>query len=163
MLHWYALRVRSNAEHLVTAALAVQQIEHYLPCRQVELRTGRKISRPYFPGYVFSHFEFAERRPIIRIPQVIDVLGFGSPAAIPDEQIDAVRRMVEAKVNAAPTDCYHLGDHVVVRSGPLQGIEGYVVHIKNATRLVVNLPLLNRAVSAEVDAASLELLLSSAA
>jgi transcription antitermination factor NusG len=163
---WYALRVRSCSERLVIAALDAQSLEYYWPTYELDGRRREQPSiRAYFPGYVFSRFEFAERRPIVQIAQVIDVLGFGGHAMpIPDTEIAAVKQILATPaVNAAPAAAYQLGDRVIVRYGPLRGLEGYVVHIKNATRLVVNVSMLNRAISAEVDGDSLEVLARQAA
>jgi transcription termination/antitermination protein NusG len=164
-MRWYALRVRAQCELRVREGLEALGIENYCPTYARDAkRTGRRIEHPYFPGYVFARFVFAERRPVIRIAQVVDVLGFGGHAlAIPDQEIDAVKAVLEAKVNAVPADAYKLGDRVAVRSGPLAGLEGFVVHLKNATRLVVTVGMLNRAISAEVDADSLEVILRRAA
>jgi len=55
------------------------------------------------------------------------------------------------------------GEVVLVKSGPLAGVEGVVVLVKGSTRVIVSIGLLNRGVSAEVDASCLESLNKKAA
>lgn len=43
------------------------------------------------------------------------------------------------------------GDFVYIHRGPLQGLEGILVQIKNLWRVVVSVTLLQRSVAVEVD------------
>jgi transcription antitermination factor NusG len=81
--------------------------------------------------------------------------------AIPEVEIAAVRLMVSApavqSVAAAPYVA--TGDRVIVRRGPLAGLEGFVVYVpKGKPRVVVSVTMLGRSVSAEVDEDMIELL-----
>ncbi len=164
---WYALHVRSNTEPIVEAALALEGISSFFPHQKLihtrakakpvsQRKPGDWYSRPYFPGYVFVDADLARcRRAANSIAQVVRIVGIGIEAvAIPDGEIATVRRVIEAaeQVNVAPASAYGEGDWVIVKCGPLKDIEGRVVYLKNATRIIVAVSMLGQGVSAEVDA-----------
>lgn len=161
MLNWYALHVRSNFEHLVALQLAGADIESFYP-HLVERSKDKKrdVDVKFMPGYVFGHFDLAAKTPVIAIPQVVSILGWGRHAApVPDDEIAAVKRIVSFPA-LAPMPCAYVsaGDRVRVRGGPLAGLVGYVCYAKSVARVIVSVPMLARSISAEVDADSLELL-----
>lgn len=161
-MNWYALHVRSQAEQLVAEKLDGVGIEAFFPHERVKSRDKRReVIRKFMPGYVFGRFELEEKTPVVAIPQVVSILGAGRHAvAIPDGEIQAVRLIVSAPKSAAAIPCPYVaaGDRVRVRSGPLQGLEGYVAYLKNMARVIVSVQMLQRSISAEVAADSLELL-----
>jgi transcription antitermination factor NusG len=161
MLNWYALHVRSNHEHLVTEQLMGCDIDGFYPHVVQKSADGKRdIERKFMPGYVFGHFDILMKTPVVAIPQVVSILGWGRHAVpIPDGEIEAVRRIVSfPEVAPAPCPYVEAGDRVRVRRGPLAGLEGYVAYSKNATRVIVSVAMLQRSISAEVDADWLELL-----
>lgn len=92
----------------------------------------------------------------MRLAGVIDVLPSRDRAQrIPDCEIDNVRRAAEAAVAASPC-AYVVGEAVTVESGPLAGVKGVVQRTKGATRIVIGVEILRRAVSVEVDASDLK-------
>ena len=155
---WYALHVKYETEALVSAALTYAGVEAYYPSTPIKARRYRpEFQQPFFPGYVFGRFDLSERTPVIRIPQVIRILGAGNePAVIPDAEVDGVKIM-SASAIASPCPFLAHGVRVVIRSGRLAGVEGIVLRLKNKTRVVVSIKMLERSCSAEVDADSLEL------
>jgi transcription antitermination factor NusG len=78
------------------------------------------------------------------------------PAEVPDEEICAVRQLVEKTVRVEPHPFLKSGDWVRVRSGPLMGVEGILVRKKNLFRLVVSVEILGKSAAAEVDASMVE-------
>ena len=157
MESWYALHVASCTEAIVHTKLMDAGVEAYYPSTTVEARQYRpEFQRPFFPGYVFGRFELSERTPVIRIPQVIRILGSGhEPTVIPDSEIDGIKIM-SASAIASPCPFLAHGVRVLIRSGRLAGVEGIVVRLKNKTRVVVSINMMERSCSAEVDADSLE-------
>jgi len=80
----------------------------------------------------------------------------GRPAPISEEEVDAIRQMIESKVLVEPHPFLKTGDWIRVKGGPLAGIEGILVRKKNQWRLVVSVELLQKSVAVEVDAAEVE-------
>ncbi len=154
-MEWYALRVRSNCEKLVSQTLRGKGYTEFLPLyRKLSRWSDRKkqIDLPLFPGYVFSRFDVNHRLPIISTPGIVHVVGFGSkPEPIQEEEVVAIQRFVTSGLPIEPWPFLKVGESVVVERGSLAGLEGILVEIKNRFRLVVSLTLLQRSVAVELD------------
>jgi len=156
---WFALRLRSNYERIAAMHLRERGYEEYAPSYKVEKRWSdrtKQIDQFLFPGYIFSRFNPNDRLPILTVPGVVDVVGFGKvPQHIPDAEIERVRRMVESGLPVAPYPYVQVGQPVLIEHGPLAGVEGILAEVKGKARLVVSVNLLRRSVSAEVDRSSI--------
>jgi len=84
----------------------------------------------------------------------------GCAASISEAEIQAVRRAVGSNLSVEPHPLLRCGDRVRVKSGPLQGVEGFLVRKKNVFRLVISIELLGRSASVEVDVCNVEQLTS---
>ena len=165
---WYALHVRSNAERQVQSRLQLAGIEDFAPTykeRSRRLGPDHKpliLERMLFAGYVFSRLEGKpDHEAALRIPAVLRIVGYADePVDIPDEEIEAIRRMITSPIPVAPHSYIsaEVGDRARVVSGPLIGQEGAVVYVKNEMRLVLSIEMLHRSVCAEVDADCLQLI-----
>jgi transcription antitermination factor NusG len=154
-IEWYAIRTRPKHEKIAEAMLLGKGYESFLPVYSPPIRPrGRAgdIRFPLFPGYLFCKFNVYARLPILTTPGVLYIVGQGRiPVPVPDIEIDSVRRVVSSGM--APQACSYLeiGRRVYIQGGPLQGVVGRLVHVKNTHRLVVSINLLQRAVSLEID------------
>ncbi len=75
-----------------------------------------------------------ERRRVLEVPGVATLVGFGgTPAALPDEQIDALRAGLQNQLRAEPHPFLTAGRRVRVSSGPFAGIEGIILRRKTAS------------------------------
>lgn len=152
---WFALRVRSNYEHITVTHLRGRGYEEFAPSYKVKKRWSdrtKQIDQFLFPGYVFCRCDPNDRLPILTAPGVVEMVGFGkAPERIPDSEIERVRRMVDSGLLVTPYPYVRVGQPVVIERGPLTGLEGTLVEVKGKVRLVVSINLLQRSVSAEVD------------
>ena len=152
---WYALRVRSNHEKVVQAALQGRGYEEFLPVYRKRSRWSdrtKQIDVPLFPGYVFSRFVAERRLPVLTIPSVVQIVGnAGVPAPVDDDELDAVRRFVTSSLPVEPWPYLRVGETVVVDQGALAGTQGIVVRFNGGVRLVVSVSLLQRSVALELD------------
>jgi transcription antitermination factor NusG len=157
---WHAVYTRHQHEKTVANVLAGKQFEVFLPLYEANRRWKDRIARislPLFPGYVFLRGDLERRLAILTTPGVHCLLSMGGrPAAIPDAEIEAVRRAVEARLQSEPCPFLRCGDRVRVTSGPLAGIEGIVARKKNSCRLVLSVELLEKSIAVEVDGTALE-------
>ncbi len=158
---WYAVYTRSRHEKVVAEELWQRQIEVFLPLRSVisKWKDRRKeVQFPLFPGYIFVHTDIIKHRlDILKVPSVVRVIGFNNEAAaIPGEQVDAVKTLVFSKLPYDPFPELVAGDRVRVRRGPLRGLVGYLVEKKSRFRFVITVDLIQQAVSCEIDAADVE-------
>jgi transcription termination/antitermination protein NusG len=154
---WYGIRVRSRFERVTSTALRSKGIEEFLPLVQVRRRWSDRIKQvevPLFPGYVFSRFDLNARLPILECAGVLHLVSIGgAPAPIPEEELQAIRLMIDSKLPIEPYPFLRAGQKIRVDHGPLAGVEGIVVRLKNAFRLVAAVTLLQRSVSVEIDPA----------
>lgn len=154
-LQWFGLRVRSRSEPVTTAVLQGQGYAPFLPAYKVSRKwtdRTRQVDTPLFPGYVFCRFDPQRRLPILMTPGVLGVVGFGKvPAPIDEWEIDAIRAVVAAGLPAQPWPFTREGDEVSIVEGPLRGVQGIVIKVKNYQHLILSVTMLQRSVSVEVD------------
>lgn len=152
---WYALQVKSNFEQTTSTYLRSIGYQTFSPTYE-EQREGydrmRQVDVPLFRGYVFCHFDIHHRLPVLKAPGVVNVVGFGKEfVSIPDEEIEKVRLIAASPVIARPCSYLNVGEVVQLTRGPLTGLKGILVEVKNQHRLIVSVDLLQRSVAAEVN------------
>jgi transcription antitermination factor NusG len=157
---WYALQVRSRFEKVVGLHLRHKGFEEYVPVyrsrRQWSDRV-KEIEKPLFPGYIFCKFDAMDRLPILIIPGVISVVNFGgSPLAVDENEIFAVQSVVNSGLTYGPWPFMSAGTPIRVRYGPLRGLEGFVVEVKNSYQLIISVALLARSVAVSIERDSVE-------
>ena len=155
VLPWFALRVRSNYERVTAVHLRDRGFDEFVPTYKTERQWSdrkKEFDLPLFPGYVFCRLNPDDRLPVLTIPGTVGLVGFGKgPAAIPDQEIESIRKMIGAGLLVAPWPFLSVGQGVLIERGPLAGVEGVLQEIKKTYRLVVSIGLLQRSVSAEID------------
>ena len=160
---WYVLRTRPQSEKKVESYLKKVNIECYLPLINKKRSWSDRIKFidfPLFPGYLFACFNFLESfsRAICHPGAVDCIRKRGKPAFMKPAEIENLKLLVrEAKnIYSNPYEHFPPGQKVIVRSGALKGVEGFVSRLKNKERIYVCLPLLNRVISAELDIMDVE-------
>jgi transcriptional antiterminator NusG len=153
---WYAAHTRANHEKRVAEQLGLREIEHFLPLyRSVRKWADRQKSLeiPLFPGYIFVRLPFQERLCVLEIPSVARLVGFDNrPAALPDDEMDAMRNGLTGQFRALPHPYLKVGRRVRIIRGPLEGCEGILLRNKGDFRVVLSVDLIMRSVSVEVGA-----------
>ncbi len=151
---WLAVQVRPNFEQPVLRSLTGKGYETFLPTYQeVRQRSDRMktLAVPLFPGYLFCRTDVRHRLPILTVPAVKDIVGFaGIPAAIDEDEIQAVKRLIQSGLPLARCGFLKCGQRVILERGPLAGLEGILSEIKGKHRVVVSISMLQRSVAAEV-------------
>jgi transcription antitermination factor NusG len=152
---WFALHVRSRHDKLVAANLRVRGMEPLLPLYRSRRRWSdrtRVMDLPLFPGYVFCRFNPEMLLPILMTPGVVRVVSASKrPCPVAEEEIAAIQRIVSSGSTVEPWPYLQTGQKVRILDGPLFGIEGILLDVKNRRRLVVSVHLLQRSVAVEVD------------
>ena len=153
-LRWYALRTRSRFESVTAAALRDKGFVEFLPIwrsrRQWSDRV-KELDLPLFPGYVFCRFSARDPYPVLNSPGVVHIVSAGTrPVPIDDREIESVRTICTADVYALPWTELVTGQRLVIVKGPLKGVEGTLVRLKDHYRVVVSISLLQRSISAEL-------------
>jgi transcription antitermination factor NusG len=153
---WFAVQVWSGREHLTSQQLSRRGYEIFLPCTRERRRWSDRvkvIERALFAGYLFCRIDLRVTSSIVATPGVIRIVGHGEhPLPVPADEIDAIRRVVEANHEAEACVMPRVGERVSIEQGPLSGLEGVVMFEKSRTLLVVGVTLLQRAVALEIQA-----------
>jgi transcription antitermination factor NusG len=153
---WYALRVRSNFEQKSSTLLQERGFEQFSPtyrCRSYWSDRVKWVERPLFPGYVFCRFNPHNWLPVLQTPGVVQTVSFaGKPVPVDDRELESLRILVRSPLPLFPRAFLRVGQKVVIKRGPLTGLEGIVEEFGKNCRIVVSITLLQRSVSAEVDA-----------
>lgn len=156
-MNWYAVAVKPQAERNVEAALAQRSYDTFFPVVASERRWSDRVKRvdvALIPGYIFCRFDGERRLPIMTTPGVRDIVGFGRQAApVDEEELAALRLMIENGQGVQSCEFLRRGDPVEVTWGPMQGLKGFLVEVKGTCRVVVSVQLLQRSVSVEMDRA----------
>jgi len=159
---WYAAYTSANHEKRVAEQMGAREVEHFLPLyASVRKWKDRRVTLelPLFPGYVFVRMALRDRLRVQQIPGVARLVGFeGAPAALPEEEIAALRSSLARGVRAEPHPFLTVGRKVRVRNGPMAGLEGILLRRKSQARLVVSIELIQRAMAVEIDEADVEAL-----
>lgn len=152
---WYAFRVRPRHEKTASAQLREKGYTEFLPLVREQRKWGNRratVDAPLFPGYIFCQAQRSTIYPILNLPAVVDVVRAGSqPLPAVREEIDALKRAVDANLLMEPWTYTEVGQPVCITSGPLMGLTGIVVEVRQTQRLVLSVSLLSRSVLVEVD------------
>jgi transcription antitermination factor NusG len=159
-MFWYAVHVRTRFEKGVARNLRGKGYEEFLPLYRRAHRWSDRIKQiefPLFPGYVFCRFNPVKRLPILTIPGVKAVVGFGKSITPVDEtELNSIRAILKSGNYCEPWPYLQIGQRVQVEYGPLAGTEGIVLMFKNTYRLVISINMLQRSVAVEIDRDSLK-------
>src|SRR5437016_6381227 len=159
---WYAAYTSANHEKRVAEQLGVREVEHFLPLYASARRwKDRRVTLqlPLFPGYIFVHMALRDRLKVQQVPGVARLVGFdGKLVALPEKEIQALRRSFESGVRAEPHPYLTVGRRVRVKSGPLAGTQGILLRRKGNFRVVISIELIQRSVAVDTEVADVEAL-----
>ena len=157
---WFAIWTRSRHEKVVEEQLDARDIEVFLPTvmRWSRWKDRKKqVTWPLFPGYCFARFEPSDTLPILKCPGVVSIVSIaGTPAPIPEYEVEGIRRLVASELKFDPCPFVREGMMVEVVHGPLNGVIGRLVRKGAHARLILAVELVGRAVSVTVDAADVK-------
>ena len=156
-VRWYALHVHARKEASIASQLASQGVECFLPLyKSVRKWSDRlkEVQQPLFPTYLFSRFDYQDRRAVVMTPGVLQVVGNGRTAIpIPHEEITAIQTAVASGLSNQPWPYIEVGERVRLAYGSLSGLEGILINFKGNHRVVLSVTLLQRSIAFEVDSA----------
>ena len=154
---WFAVWTRSRHEQSVRDQLTAKGIHVYLPTVSRWTRWSdrkKKIDWPLFPGYCFARCVPDLRLRVLTCDGVVSIVSFGGrPAPIADDEIGAIRRLLESGLACESHPSLRSGQLVEVVHGPLAGVVGRFVRTGAQTRLVLSVDMISAAVSVDVDVA----------
>ncbi len=141
---WYALYTKSRAEKKVYEELKMLGIETYLPLKREQRQwSDRKkwVEVPVISSYIFIKIKPQQYRDVFNARGVVAYVSHkGQAVAIPEREIEAMRRTVENKLAfSVESNTLKKGEKVTITSGPLKGIEGEVEEIQGKKKLYLRI------------------------
>jgi len=159
---WYAVYTRFQHEKSAASLLERKEFEVFVPVYRTVHRwkdRNQTVILPLFPCYLFLRTELDRKLEVLQTAGVRWIVENAEHAcAVPDAELEAVRKICAVATNLQPHPFLKQGDSVRVRTGPLSGTEGFFVRVKNEYRVVVSIELLRKSVAVEVDLADVEVL-----
>jgi len=160
--NWYAVQTRARHEKAVVSRLCEKGVTTFFPTvREVHRWSDRKktVELPLFSCYLFVKLmpNNEHRQKVLRIDSVLGFAGdpgLGTP--IPDEQINAVRTLVDERL---PYSCHpflNTGQRVRIRSGALDGVEGVLLSRKGDRKLIISVDAMQRSLAIQIDGYNVE-------
>ena len=159
---WYAVQTRARHERVVVQRFRDKGLTTFLPLVTEVRRWSdrwKSLELPLFSCYVFVKIMNTneDRLKVLCTDSVFDFVGVarqGTP--IPDEQIDAVRTIVEERLNWRSYPFLKIGQRVRIRSGALDGVEGILVSRNGERSVVVSVDAIQRSLSIRVEGYEIE-------
>ena len=153
---WYVIRSKPRKEDALYGEMLARNFDVYLPLAKIKPVNPRsRKTRPYIPGYLFVSVDLEETgfSALQWIPHSLGLVQFGgTPATVPANLINAMRKRVDAINEAGGEDAFQRGDKVRIQAGPFKGYEAiFDARLQGADRARVFLAMLERQLPLDVD------------
>ena len=147
---WYPLQTRYQCEKRVDAALRDQGFESFAPMQMQTRRWSDRtklVESPLFPGYTFVRME-AEPESLIRVLRLPGMVRFVTSGrelvAVPNEEIETVRALVQSNDSYEPGPFPAIGEKVRIHGGFLEGVEGVLTVATGRGEIVISVGAIQR-------------------
>jgi len=161
--HWYAIYTKPRSEKRVAELLSQQSIENYLPLvKSVRQWSDRKktVELPLFSSYIFVHIDEKEYFTVIKVHGIVKFVSFEKKkVAVPDYQIEAIRKYVETGEELIANEGnYTIGKRVKVTRGGMKGLQGRLVEVLGKQRVKVEIESIQKSLFLLIPLGSLEII-----
>jgi transcription antitermination factor NusG len=159
---WFALQTKPRYEKKIQSTLCGEGVDTFLPLsRQVHRWSDRRMTVyvPLFPCYVFVRILPTPRVRllVLRTSGVISFVGLHRQGvAIPEDQIEHLRRLIDHNVSVDPHAFLRVGQRVRIRGGCLEGLEGLLVASDGDRRLVISVEAIEKSLAISVKGYEIE-------
>ena len=161
---WYAVYTKHQHEKSTQHILASKGFEVLLPLHRVLHRWKDRtqiVFLPVFPCYLFLRTSLSRRLDIMTTSGVFGLVESGGHAVeVTESDINLIRKITLNPTKVEPHPFLKCGERVTVYKGPLSGVDGVLVRIKNQYRVVLSVELLRKSVALEVDVSIIQPLTS---
>jgi transcriptional antiterminator RfaH len=157
---WWALHTRPRAEKSLARRFRALNLSFFLPLYQHQWRNRGRLFRahvPLFPGYIFLRGDAQTRLHALETNLVVRTLPVPDPAQL-HADLSRVFRMMQAGMLLTPEEELRPGAAVEIVAGPLAGMEGKILRRGSQLRFFVEVHLLQRGVSVEIEGWMIRLL-----
>ncbi len=159
-LDWYVAHVRPRCEKKLVEHGRIYYFSTTLPTYESTKKYRGKVvtfQKPLFPGYVFLQLNRESWNIAMKSDYVANMLQVHDQEEF-REQLGDILFALEQKVELRLEPTIEVGSRVLLKSGPLQGQEGWVEDRFGMTTVLLRLDFIGQAVAIKVEASMLELI-----
>lgn len=153
-LRWFVAHTRPRREKKLVEYCQRQGFAVTLPCYDSAHKYRGKtvvFRKPLFPGYVFLQLESTQKDSVRQSDHVANLLEVFDQEVFQQQLQDILLALeMDLEVHLAPA--IGEGMRVRIKSGPLQGLEGWVEKRYGMTTVLLRLDFINQAAAVKVDA-----------
>jgi transcriptional antiterminator RfaH len=157
-LRWFVAHSKPRREKKIVEHCKRHGIAATLPCySSAHKYRGKTVvfQKPLFPGYVFLQLGFAQRDVVSQSDHVANLLDVFDQETF-YRQLQDILTALEANVGVRLAPAIGEGMRVRIKSGPLQGIEGWVESRYGMNTVLLRLDFINQAAAVKIDADALD-------
>jgi transcriptional antiterminator RfaH len=150
---WWVLHSRPRAEKALARNILAQSGSFFLPLYRRQWRSrGRLLSSelPLFTGYLFLYGNETTRLMALTTNLVVNCLKVHDQTRLQSD-LARVWRLMTSEQTLTPEPRIQPGQRVDIVAGPLAGLSGQVLRRGKSLTLVVEVQLLQRGVSVEIE------------
>jgi transcriptional antiterminator RfaH len=154
---WHVVYTKPRWEKKVQNLLVQKGIESFLPLyttlRQWSDRK-KKVELPLFNSYLFVKITSKEYFEVLNTSGIVKYIYFeGKAAVIRENQIEGIRQLIDSEVKFEIVDhLLPIGTRVIIKKGPLMGLNGEIVEYKGSLRTCIRIDQINRSILINVQA-----------
>jgi transcription antitermination factor NusG len=154
---WFAVQTKPRHEKKAAFELEEKDVQVFLPLHNVVHQWSdrrREVQLPLFPNYIFVRIgaNVSERTVVLRTSGVRSFVGMrGTGSSVPEEEIDAIQRVLAKKVPFTNYPFLSVGQKVRIRGGSLDGVQGILTAASNDRSLVVSVECIQRSIAIRID------------
>ena len=158
-LLWFVAHTKPRREKKLVEYCARQGLAATLTCfASAHKYRGKTVvfQKPLFPGYVFLQLDPAQKSSVRQNDHVANLLEVFDQETF-TRQLAEILAALETDLEIRLAPAIGEGMRVKIKSGPLQGIEGWVEQRYGRTTVLLRLDFINQAAAVKGDADQLEL------
>lgn len=158
-VHWLVAHTKPRREKKLVEYCQRHGIAATLPCYDSAHKYRGKtvvFQKPLFPGYVFLQLEPGQKDSVRQSDHVANMLDVFDQETF-YQQLKDILLALEADLEVRLAPSIGEGTRVRIKSGPLQGIEGWVERRYGMSTVLLRLDFINQAAAVKVDADKLDL------
>jgi transcription antitermination factor NusG len=153
---WFAVQTKPRHEKSAAFDLEQRGVGVFLPLHiGIHQWSDRKqeVQLPLFPSYLFVRLRSQdERATVLRANGIRSFVGArGNGVCVPEEQIEAVKRILAERIAFTNYPFVDVGQKVRIRGGSLDGIQGILQAVNNDRSLVVSVECVQKSIAIRID------------
>jgi transcription antitermination factor NusG len=157
---WEVAHTRPRCEKKLATYCQRHSLHCDLPCYDSIRKYRSKqvtFKKPLFPGYVFIKAPSASRRLLLQSDYVANLLEVTDQGQF-IRQLEEIHEALGSGLDIQLAPVIGKGCRVLIKSGPLQGIEGWVEERYGMNMVLLRLDFIGQAAAVKIDAENLELI-----